>query len=170
MATKNAKTKGSSKPETKSAEKLEAVEPARKQKAKAPKAKPKSTAVADALAPQNAPAARGKKARKPTPQELRKLTLTESELLRMRLYRADTERHNKQATLLTLQREAFIRQIDPEGRIGKMANDIRVSTGQVQAAQKQYQDVVAAVEARLNVTLADYSYDDETGALTRIFP
>lgn len=136
--------------------------------------KPAPTAVDDALAaPAAAPAEpkkRRKAARKAEEQGPSKVLLTESELLRLRLHYAEMERYNKQATLLTLQREAYIRQIDPDGRIGKMAHEIRVSTEAVQAAQKQYQAVVAAVEARLNLTLADYSYDDETGALTRIFP
>jgi hypothetical protein len=105
-----------------------------------------------------------KQAAHPTPEH----QLKETELLKLKLYAAEAEKSSKHAQLLIAQREAYIRQVDPEGRIAKMAADIRLSTEESQEAGKRYQDAVAAVEARLKISLAAYSYDDETGSLTRI--
>jgi hypothetical protein len=93
------------------------------------------------------------------------LALTTEERLHLRLYESETVRWAAESHVRGQQRDAYLRKIDPEGKLGKMANEARAVAQKSAEAQKQYQATVKAVEDRLGIVLKDYSFDDVTGAL-----
>lgn len=96
------------------------------------------------------------------------LVLTEPETLKLRLFQSEQERYGRQYTLATIQRVSYLKQIDPEGRLAKIEQDMGLASGAAEAARKQYQEVIEAVEARLSVKLHDYSFDMNTGVLHKV--
>jgi hypothetical protein len=61
--------------------------------------------------------------------------------------------------------DEFIARVDPAGTIRKLQQDLRALTTQQNELRSAYQGVVACVEARLGVKMADHDYDDVTGEL-----
>jgi hypothetical protein len=114
-------------------------------------------------APKPAPVPAQKKGKKD--EEPKLLALSTDERLRLRLYESETVRWASEAHLRQSKRMSYLQKIDPQNLLGKMDEEIRAVASKSQASKKQYTDLVAAVEARLNIKLADYSFDDETGAL-----
>jgi len=96
------------------------------------------------------------------------LVLTEPEALKLRLFMSEQERFGRQYTLATIQRVSYLKQIDPEGRLTKIEQDMGLASGAAEAARKQYQEVLEAVEARLSIKLHDYSFDANTGVLHKV--
>ena len=96
------------------------------------------------------------------------LSLTEAETLKLRLFQSEQERYGRQYTLATIHRMSYLKQIDPEGRLAKMEQEMGLASGAAEAARKQYQEVIEAVEARLNIKLTDFSFDANTGVLHKV--
>lgn len=96
------------------------------------------------------------------------LVLTEPEALKLRLFMSEQERFGRQYTLATIQRAAYLKQIDPNGQLAKIEQDMGLASGSAEAARKQYQEVLEAVEARLGIKLTDYSFDANTGVLHKV--
>lgn len=111
------------------------------------------------------PAAVKGKGKGKAPDPVRVLALTTEERLHLRLYESETVRWAAESHVRNQQRDAYLRKIDPEGKLGKMANEARAVAQKSGEAQKQYQATVKAVEDRLGIVLKDYSFDDVTGAL-----
>ena len=122
------------------------------------------------------PAAKSAPAAKPQPPPLPKkgakkveepkmLALSQEERLLLRLHESETVRWASEAHLRQGKKLSFLKQVDPQGLLGKMDEEIRAVAAKSQASKKQYEDVVKRIEERLKVKLADYSFDDETGAL-----
>lgn len=93
------------------------------------------------------------------------LSLTAVERLELRLYESEAVRYAAEARLQQVKRDAYLRQIDPKGELAKMEAEIRGTAERSNVSRKRYVDVVKAVEGRLKVKLAEYSFDDETGVL-----
>lgn len=132
-------------------------------KTKKPAAAKKTTQPKKVQAPQvEVPAA--------TPQQSqgKELVLTEPETLKLRLFQSEQERYGRQYTLATIQRTSYLKQIDPNGQLAKIEQDMGLASGAAEAARKQYQEVIDAVEARLGVKLNDYSFDMNTGVLHKV--
>jgi len=98
-------------------------------------------------------------------EPVRLLALTTEERLHLRLYESETVRWAAESHVRNQQRDAYLRKIDPEGKLSKMTNEARAVAQKSGEAQKQYQATVKAVEDRLGIVLKDYSFDDVTGAL-----
>ena len=130
----------------------------------ASKAKTKTATKASDKVAAKQPAVKGKGKGK-TPEPVRVLALTTEERLHLRLYESETVRWAAESHVRNQQRDAYLRKIDPEGKLGKMANEARAVAQKSGEAQKQYQATVKAVEDRLGIVLKDYSFDDVTGAL-----
>ena len=111
------------------------------------------------------PAAAKGKAKLKAPEAVRVLALTTEERLHLRLYESETVRWAAESHVRNQQRDAYLRKIDPEGKLGKMTNESRAVAQKSAEAQKQYQATVKMVEDRLGIVLKDYSFDDVTGAL-----
>jgi hypothetical protein len=99
------------------------------------------------------------------PEPVRLLALTTEERLHLRLYESETVRWAAESHVRNQQRDAYLRKIDPEGKLGKMANESRAVAQKSAEAQKQYQATVKSIEDRLGIVLKEYSFDDVTGAL-----
>lgn len=111
------------------------------------------------------PAAVKGKGKAKAPEPVRVLALTTEERLHLRLYESETVRWAAESHVRGQQRDAYLRKVDPEGKLGKMTNEARAVAQKSADAQKQYQATVKAVEDRLGIVLKDYSFDDVTGAL-----
>lgn len=95
------------------------------------------------------------------------LALTTEERLHLRLYESETVRWAAESHVRGQQRDAYLRKIDPEGKLAKMSQETRAVADKSTEAQKQYQATVKAIESRLGIVLKEYSFDDVTGALHR---
>jgi hypothetical protein len=100
----------------------------------------------------------------PGPAEI---ALAERELLRLRAFDAEYRRHAAEAAAKHLEKQALIRQLDPDNRLGLMDLAIQRSGEAAAKAKQQHEAVVKEVETRLGITLTDYSYDADTGRLWR---
>jgi hypothetical protein len=130
----------------------------------ASKAKTKTAAKAADKSAAKPAAVKGKGKTK-APEPVRVLALTMEERLHLRLYESETVRWAAESHVRGQQRDAYLRKVDPEGKLGKMTNEARAVAQKSAEAQKQYQATVKAVEDRLGIVLKDYSFDDVTGAL-----
>lgn len=130
--------------------------------------KPTKTKKPAAPATKKKPAAKEAVAVEAPVQAKPELVLTEPEALKLRLFMSEQERFGRQYTLATIQRAAYLKQIDPNGQLAKIEQDMGLASGSAEAARKQYQEVLEAVEARLGVKLNDYSFDANTGVLHKV--
>lgn len=119
------------------------------------------------------PSKRGRKPRKPkappappTPPP-EDLTLEEREVLRLRLHDAEFRQHSAEATARYLEKQALLRQLDPDNKLGVLDQAISRSGEAAAKAKAAHAAVVQDIEARLGITLTDYSYDADTGRLWR---
>lgn len=122
----------------------------------APKPAPKKAKGA-APAPAPAPA--------PVADVPKLLALSNEERLMLRLHESEAVRWASEAHLRQAKRAAFLAKVDPERLLAKMEEEIRAVAGKSQQARRQYEAVTKKIEERLKIKLADYSFDDETGAL-----
>lgn len=104
----------------------------------------------------------------PAPEATAELVLTEPEALKLRLFMSEQERFGRQYTLATIQRASYLKQIDPNGQLEKIERDMGLASGSAEAARKQYQDTLQAIEARLNIKLDGYSFNADTGVLHKV--
>ena len=73
-------------------------------------------------------------------------------------------------TLLTAQRAALLAEIDPQGQLRKLEAEIAKRKAELVEVAQENAAVVKAVEARLGIRLAEYSFDDVTGTLHHLGP
>ena len=125
------------------------------------KTTPEKSTKSNATKAKKQPSAKAAPAKAP----MKLLALTTEERLHLRLYESETVRWAAEAHVRGQQRDAYLRKIDPEGKLGKMAQEARAVAEKSAEAQKQYQATVKAIESRLGIVLKEYSFDDVTGAL-----
>lgn len=114
-----------------------------------------------------APAKSRKKPAKkaPTYQPEAALALNETERLRLRTYLAEHRRYNAEATMRLLEKQALIRQLDPDNKLGLLDQAIRSASESAAKAQAQHNETLKEIEDRLKISIKDFSFDDETGRL-----
>jgi hypothetical protein len=112
-----------------------------------------------------ATAVKPKKAAQAKAAPVKVLALTTEERLHLRLYESETVRWAAEGHVRGQQRDAYLRKIDPEGKLAKMTQESRAVAEKSADAQKQYQATVKSIESRLGIVLKEYSFDDVTGAL-----
>lgn len=102
------------------------------------------------------------------PSEPTPMALTKDELMRLQLSQFQTRAFDAEQKLAMLQRDLFLKLIDPEGKLQQLMALIRGRADEAAGAKADYAKVVAEIEARLSIALKDYGYDDLTGQLSRI--
>lgn len=109
---------------------------------------------------------RGKKAAQPdTGGSPATLALSETERLKIRTYLAEYRRYNAEATLRLMEKQALLRQLDPDNKLGLLDQAIRGASESAAKAQAQHNETLADVEKRLGINIKDFSFDEETGRL-----
>jgi hypothetical protein len=93
------------------------------------------------------------------------LSLSENERLQVRAYLAEYKRHNAEATLKLIEKQALQRQLDPDNKLGVLDQAIRAASQEAARAQEQHNEVLASIEKRLNISIKDFSFDPDTGRL-----
>jgi hypothetical protein len=129
------------------------------------KSAPKSAKQIQPPVPPKAKKIEAPKAPAPKIEEPKLLALSNEERLTLRLHESETVRWASEAHLRQAKRSAYLAKIDPERLLGKMDEEIRAVATKSQQARQQYEAVTKKIEERLKIKLADYSFDDETGAL-----
>jgi hypothetical protein len=93
------------------------------------------------------------------------LSLSELELFKLRAFEAEKRAAATEAKLLSLQKENFIKLIDPEGRLAAFDRKIKETVVLHNTATIRYRTIIEETEKRLNISMKDFSFDDETGVL-----
>jgi hypothetical protein len=96
------------------------------------------------------------------------MQLTEVEVLKLRLFMTEQERHARQKVISSIQRAAYLKQIDPQDILGQFDKEFAATDAANELAKKQYQAIIEAVESRLQLKLTDYSFDSDTGLLHKV--
>lgn len=116
-------------------------------------------ATAETQQPPTAPA------EAPEPTEFMPPSLTPLERLKLKLAESEMQRYVAEGKLHEVHRTLLLKRIDPQGQLQKLDKALQTATTSALRAKKAYSDAVVEVETRLNVKLADYAFDDETGTL-----
>lgn len=95
-------------------------------------------------------------------------TLTKDELYRLQITQMQARAAEAEAALEILRRDLLQKQIDPENRLGRMASFIRGRTNEAAEAKLAYEAIVKQIEARLNISLKEWAYNDENGQLSKV--
>lgn len=93
------------------------------------------------------------------------LSLNESERLRLRTYLAEHRRFNVEASMRLLEKQALLRQLDPDSKLALLDQAIRGASESAAKAQQQHNETLAEIEKRLGISIKDFSFNDETGLL-----
>lgn len=92
-------------------------------------------------------------------------SLSETERLRLKLAESEMQRYLADAKVHEVHRMLLLKRIDPQGQLEKLDAALRTANTSALRAKQSYADAVKGIEARLNIKLSDYSFDDETGTL-----
>ena len=95
------------------------------------------------------------------------LYLTQEEMLRMQLYEEEAVAGDAQTRLFLYEKDAYLLKIDPQGKLGELIRGIQESTRKNVTAKQKVKDLKSAIEARLNIKLEEYAYNEETGKLQK---
>lgn len=101
----------------------------------------------------------------PEQEPMKLLSLKETEILSLKLYEAETRAATYAATIRQMEREAYLRKIDPENKLGKLEEEFRGYAKKANDYRGAYQRTITNIEARVGISMKDYTYDDETGVL-----
>lgn len=93
------------------------------------------------------------------------MALSESERLRLRTYIAEYRRHNAEASLRLMEKQALLRQLDPDNKLALLDQAIRGASEAAGRAQQEHNETLASVEKRLGISIKDFSFDENTGQL-----
>jgi hypothetical protein len=97
--------------------------------------------------------------------EPKQLSLKETEVLSLKLYEAETRAATYAATIRQMEREAYLRKIDPENKLGKLEEEFRGYAKKANDYRNLYQRTITNIETRVGISMKDYTYDDDTGML-----
>jgi len=93
------------------------------------------------------------------------LSLDPNTVLRLRMYEAETRAATSEGRLRISQMQSLLQQIDPEGKVLALQQQIDDFLRKKAAAEKNYLATILGIESKLGIKMKDYSYDDETGRL-----
>jgi hypothetical protein len=95
--------------------------------------------------------------------------LTQDELLRVQLLSAQQRLAAAEAKNVRVERVAYLQKIDPQGQLGKFDQHLIELTNAEGAARAGYERLLAQIESRLGIKLAQgCTIDPATGAITRL--
>lgn len=92
-------------------------------------------------------------------------TLTSEELYKLRAFEAESKSLILEARILLAERNDFLRKVDPEGKLAKWGEEIERRKEGARSKKISYSNTIQQIEKRLKISMADYSFDDETGTL-----
>jgi hypothetical protein len=101
-------------------------------------------------APKTAP----KAAARPVDPEAALPSLTQDEMMQLRLLDAHARLADQEARLALMERAAYIARIDPQGKIEAYDSRARQAREQENLTRKDYRAVLAAASARLGIDLS----------------
>lgn len=109
-----------------------------------------------------------KKAEVKDPNELSVLKLSSADL--DHLSRWDAEVRAANALLLLRQNELEIvsEKIDPQGILRAAQQAFRAARASADTTKARYLEVSKEIGSKMNVNMAEYAYDDETGVLNKL--
>jgi len=102
------------------------------------------------------------------PQEPQAKHLTQEEMLKMQLYEEEAIAGDATTKLLMYEKDAYLMKIDPQGKLGEMIRGIQEATKKNATAKIKAKELKTAIEARLDVKLEEYAYNEETGQLNKV--
>lgn len=94
--------------------------------------------------------------------------LTTEEMLKMQLFEEEAVAGDAQTRLLMYEKDAYIRQIDPQGKLGELIRGIQEASKKNANAKTKAKELKASIEARLNIKLEEYAYNEVTGQLNKV--
>ena len=95
--------------------------------------------------------------------------LTQDELLRLQLLSAQQRLAAAEAKNVRVERVAYLQTIDPHGQLGKFDQQLVELTNAEGMARASYERLLAQIEERLGIKLAQgCTIDPTTGAITRL--
>jgi hypothetical protein len=100
-------------------------------------------------------------------EESKALVLTEIELWKLKAYEAEAAMYSNAAQIKLLQREALILKTGPAEDILTLTKEAQELRGQCEKKWSQYSVIIGEIEARLNIKIKDFAFDDETGILRK---
>ena len=106
--------------------------------------------------------------RQPDPETVSHMgTLRLSDVTRLTLLHLDAEVRvaDGEIVIHATSLNAFIKSIDPEGRIVKMQTELQALVQRRDQMKNRYKDTVKEAGIQLGVTMSDYSFDEGTGIL-----
>ncbi len=96
-------------------------------------------------------------------------TLTQEELLRLRLLSAEERLSTRDAQILAWERNAYLAKIDPKGVLESFSVRIQKAAELSAESSREYTKHLDAVGARLGINLREgYLIDPDTGVATRV--
>lgn len=90
------------------------------------------------------------------------------DLTRLKLLRYDAEMKSaqSQANMQTTALNAYIKQIDPQGRMLQLQNEVIACRTAYENHSKAYAQLCEEVGKQFKIKMQEYAFDDETGVLT----
>lgn len=95
-------------------------------------------------------------------------SLKQEELLLLRALEAETKAMSLEARIIAIEKAALLRKIDPENKIEQMNQGIDTRKEAVRRKKLLYVAAISKIEKRLGISMSEYSFDDETGTLTKM--
>lgn len=94
-------------------------------------------------------------------------TLTQEEILKLRLFSAELKLAGQEGLTAGMERQALLAKIDPQGRIAQIEARRNVAAEREEQARLQYRATLEAASKRLNLDLGSgCTIDPETGTVT----
>lgn len=94
--------------------------------------------------------------------------LTKAEILEMRALQAEMRLADLQAQMRILEREAFMKEVDPKNRFSALSTEIRKQSENSRYARETLEKLQKSIEDRLQISLKEWAYNDETGELSKL--
>lgn len=95
-------------------------------------------------------------------------SLKQEELLLLRALEAETKAMSLEARIIAIEKAALLRKIDPENKIEQMNQGIDARKEIARKKKLLYVAAISKIEKRLGISMSEYSFDDETGTLTKM--
>lgn len=102
------------------------------------------------------------------PSEPEAPRLTFKELADLQLYQFQTRAYAAEMELEIMRKDAYLKQIDPAGKLSGMFNVIRAKSNNLSEARVALEKTRKEIETRLGLELENYAFDDLTGILSKV--
>lgn len=97
----------------------------------------------------------------------KKLSLSQVQLAKILRYLAEIESSQSKILVVASQRDAYIREIDKEGKIDEFLKQIQHLKEMTNRSIAAHKKVMEEIETELGIKLDDYTVNDVTGELAK---